>query len=246
MFAALKNHPFAVEAFFEYSLVLTYALPQEDLHPLIPECLSLDTFQDRWAFVALALVQTKALRPKGLPACLGSDFFLIGYRIFVRYTTPSGKRLRGLYILKSETDSSQMARLSALFTRYQFFLTDIHQQTSADRLQIRSQQSHLDIVINAHPLGATLPTSSPFASWQQARRYAGPLPFTFSYDPTRKQVLLVEGLREQWHPKPVEVLQAQVLMMQSPPFHHSRLASAFLIKQLPYCWKRGQIQPWNH
>ena len=96
----LKNHPFAVSAYFERSTVLTFAVPKNQLLPFIPECLELDTFQDEWAFVAVAMVQTKSLRPKGTPKFLGNDFFLIGYRIFVRYTTSYNKRLRGLYIIK--------------------------------------------------------------------------------------------------------------------------------------------------
>ena len=35
MLSFLKNHPFAVEAFFESSLVLTFALPKEQLQHLI-------------------------------------------------------------------------------------------------------------------------------------------------------------------------------------------------------------------
>jgi hypothetical protein len=61
----LKNHPFAVEAHFDSSLVLTFAVPKEQLQNLIPECLELDTFQDKWAFIAIAMVQTSDLRPKG-------------------------------------------------------------------------------------------------------------------------------------------------------------------------------------
>ena len=108
MLSFLKNHPFAVEAFFETSLVLTYAVPKEEAQKLIPPCLTLDTHQDRWAFVAMAMVQTKGLRPKGLPAFMGNDFFLIGYRVFVRYQNEAGKRLRGLYILKSQTNKKKM------------------------------------------------------------------------------------------------------------------------------------------
>jgi uncharacterized protein YqjF (DUF2071 family) len=108
MFSFLKNHPFAVEAFFESSLVLTFAVPKEQIQHLIPECLTLDTFDDKWAFIAVAMVQTKALRPKGLPEWLGNNFFLIGYRVFVRYTNQAGRNLRGLYILKSETDKKKM------------------------------------------------------------------------------------------------------------------------------------------
>ena len=96
MFSYLKDHPFAVETFFESSLVLTYAVPKEELQSRIPECLELDTFDDKWAFIAVAMVKTKKLRPKGFPEFMGSDFFLTGYRIFVRYTTSQGKRLRGL------------------------------------------------------------------------------------------------------------------------------------------------------
>ena len=99
MLSFLKNHPFAVEAFFESSLVLTFAIPKSQVQDLIPECLELDTFNDKWAFIAVAMVQTKALRPKGFPKIVGNDFFLIGYRVFVRFTTHAGKSLRGLYIL---------------------------------------------------------------------------------------------------------------------------------------------------
>src|SRR5579872_2107708 len=86
-----RNHPFAVEAFFESSLVLTFAVPKEQLKHLIPECLELDTFQDKWAFIAVAMVRTRSLRPKGFPQALGNDFFLIGYRLFVRFVNEAGK-----------------------------------------------------------------------------------------------------------------------------------------------------------
>ena len=73
MFSFLKNHPFAVEAFFESSIVLTFAVPKEQMQYLIPECLQLDTFNEKWAFLAVAMVQTKALRPKGFPKLLGNN-----------------------------------------------------------------------------------------------------------------------------------------------------------------------------
>lgn len=71
----LKNHPFAVEAYFESSIVLTFAVPKEQLENLIPECLALDTFNDKYGFIAIAMVQTKGLRPKGFPRLFGNDFF---------------------------------------------------------------------------------------------------------------------------------------------------------------------------
>ena len=75
MLPFLKNHPFAVEAFFESSLVFTFAFPKEQIAHLIPECLELDTFNNEWAFIAVAMVQTNNLRPKGFPTFLGIEFF---------------------------------------------------------------------------------------------------------------------------------------------------------------------------
>jgi len=71
----LKNHPFAVEAHFDSSLVLTFAVPKEQIQNLIPDCLELDIFQDKWAFITVAMVHTKNLRPKGFPKFMGNDFF---------------------------------------------------------------------------------------------------------------------------------------------------------------------------
>ncbi|MGO4912262.1 hypothetical protein [Leeuwenhoekiella sp. W20_SRS_FM14] len=50
MAITLKNHPFAVEAFFQNSTVLTFAVAKEELTPLIPSCLELDTLDDKWGF----------------------------------------------------------------------------------------------------------------------------------------------------------------------------------------------------
>lgn len=245
MLSFLQNHPFAVDAFFEYSLVLTYAVPKEDLQPLIPACLTLDTFDEEWAFVAVALVQTTALRPAGLPAALGNDFFLIGYRIFVRYTTNAGKRLRGLYILKSETDSKRMERLSSLFTKYRYTTTDITQTTSGTVLTVTSQKSELTIVVDTAPQPVPLPPQSVFNDWKEARRYAGPLPFTFSYNPKTREVLIVEGVREHWQPTPVQVLRAELTFFESMGLTNVRLANAFIIRAIPYHWKRGRTERWN-
>ncbi|MEI9946357.1 MAG: DUF2071 domain-containing protein [Chitinophagaceae bacterium] len=96
MLSFLKNHPFAVEAFFESSLVLTFAIPKEQIQHLIPPCLQLDTLKDKWAFIAVAMVQTKGLRPKGFPKFFGNDFFLIGYRVFVRYEKHSRQKFKRL------------------------------------------------------------------------------------------------------------------------------------------------------
>lgn len=245
MFITLKNHPFAVEAFFKNSTVLTFAVPKEQLQTLIPDCLTLDTFKDKWAFVAVAMVQTKDLRPKGFPKFLGNDFFLIGYRIFVRYTNKKGKRLRGLYIIKSETDKKKMAILGNTFTHYNYTSTDVKQTITKNKTEIASKQSNFSITINNSKNAINLPNNSPFLNWKEARRFAGPLPFTFTYNNKKKEVLIIQGVRQYWKPKPIEIEHYSIDFFKKLQLKNHVLANAFIIENIPYYWKKGEIELWN-
>jgi hypothetical protein len=246
MFSFLKNHPFAVEAFFKSSLVLTFAAPKEKIQTLIPEFLELDTFNDRWAFIAVAMVQTNNLRPKGFPEILGNDFFLIGYRVFVRFTNKSGKNLRGLYILKSETNKKRMEFFGNIFTHYNYTTTDINQNSKNGITEIYSNNSGFKVRIeNSSDENIPLPAGSPFTDWKEARRFAGPLPFTFTYNPANKKVLIIEGVRENWKPMPVKVIDHSFPFIENLKLNDVALANAFIIRNIPYYWKKGKIEQWK-
>jgi len=206
----------------------------------------LDTFNDKWAFIAVAMVQTKDLRPKGFPKFLGNDFFLIGYRVFVRYVSKTGKNLRGLYILKSETDKKKMEILGNIFTRYGYIITDINMLVQNGAIQIASSKSRFKIEIeNPDEKHIDLPAGSPFADWKEARKFAGPLPFTFSYDSKTKKVLIVEGVRENWTPMPVKVLNYNFTFLDDLKLPQLTLANAFIINDVPYYWKKGKTEVWE-
>lgn len=245
MLSFLKNHPFGVEAHFENSTVLTFAVPKAQVIDLIPECLELDLFQDKWAFIAMAMVQTKELRPKGFPKFMGNSFFLTGYRVFVRYTNAKGKRLRGLYILKSETNKKKMAFMGNIFTHYKYTTTDIHQTKKEDVVEITSEKSKFKIKMNVSERNIELPEFSPFESWKEARRFAGPLPFTFTYNEEAKEVLIIEGVRQNWKPKPIEVNDYNIQFLSDFKFINCVLANAFVIEDVPYYWKKGKIELWK-
>lgn len=241
--AFLKNHPFAVEAYFKSSLVLTYAVPATEIKHMIPACLELDIFEDKWAFIAIAVVQTKHLRPKGFPQWLGNDFILTGYRIFVRYTTTAGKRLRGLYIIGSETDKKKMQIMGNTFTHYNYKTTDISLTEEGSIVNVQSKQSDLDIAVDVGE--AVLPKDSPFHDWKEARRFAGPLPFTFTYDELSKKVVIIEGVRTNWTPAPVHVIRSNSGFINKLGLKDIRLANAFIINNVPYYWKSGKTELWK-
>lgn len=240
----LKNHPFAVSAFFESSIVLTFAVHKEELHKFIPPNLSLDTFEDKWAFIAVAMVQTKHLRPKGFPKFMGQDFFLIGYRIFVHYINKNGKRLRGLYIIKSETDKKRMSFFGNIFTHYNYTSTDIKQHTEKNLKVIQSENSNFYLSIDQNEKAIELPKESPFSEWKDARKFAGPLPHTFTFDERKGTMLTILGLRKNWKPLPIKVRDYHFGFIDSLQLNNIVLANAFEITNVPYEWEKGKIEKW--
>jgi hypothetical protein len=99
-------------------------------------------------------------------------------------------------------------------------------------------------VITSNP-NVSLPENSPFKDWKEARRFAGPLPFTFTYNNKTKEVLIIEGVRENWIPRPVEVVKSKVGFIHQKEFKGIVLANAFIIENIPYYWKKGKLEIWK-
>jgi hypothetical protein len=245
MFDSLKNHPFGVVAELERTVVLSFAVPKAQLQRLVPSFLEIDTFQDAWGFVAVAIVHTRHLRPVGFPTWMGNDFWLIGYRVFVRYHNTKGKRLRGLYILGSETDKRRMAFLGGLFTRYHYTLKRLTATTSGSRTTVCSPDGSTSVVYDDDDgrNDVALPGASVFKDQSEARRFVGPLPFTFSHEKSGNRVLIVEGAREDWEPRPVTVRSHSFTFLNELGLRELRLSNAFAIDSVPYHWKPGVLEP---
>jgi hypothetical protein len=248
MLHVLRRHPFAVEALFRRSLVVTYAFPKEVLLPLIGPGLALDTYDERWGFLAIALVETVGLRPKGLPAWLGRDFFLSGYRIFTRFVRPGKPSLRGLKILRSDTDRASMATLGNLFTHYHYARADVTARERDGSLDIRigtaGHEADLRVVADLASRPAPLPQGSPFRSLEDARHFAGPLPYTFDFERETGKMVVIKGLRTAWDPVPVRVTVHEATFLERGPFAGASgvLANAFYLEGVPYAWKPGVLE----
>lgn len=238
---ALRRHPFAVTAQFRHSLVLTYAFPQDVLARLVPAVFRLDTHRD-YAFAACALVQTESLRPSFAPRVVGRRFFLSGYRIFVRLA--SAPSLRGLLILRSDTDSRLMAALGNLLTHYDYRVAEVETAETLGRLEVmvRSRDRCADVRVAATLAPAGLPPGSPFEDVDEARRFAGPLPHTFAVDAATERTLVVRARRTAWTPQSVGLELAEVGFFEQPPFAgRGALANAFHVANVGYTWERGRL-----
>ena len=250
MFHQLKRHPLPIRAHFEFSLVLTYGFDRDILAPLLPPGLALDTCGNL-GFLAIAMVQTRELRPAFVPQWMGQSFFLSGYRIFVKHLDSLQKRTRrGLRILRSDTNRPLMAFFGNCLTHYNYRCAEVHWKRTDGSLEVRigtpGAEADLHVRANLTSRPAALPLNSPFRDLASARRFAGPLPFTFDYEPQTHSIIQIEGVRENWDPQPVSVDVHQASFFRHPPFDRidkPQLANAFYMENVPYEWKRGRRVP---
>jgi hypothetical protein len=244
--ARLRRHPIPIQAHFQDCLALTYAIPAETLRPLVPPGLELDT-AGGYGFVAVALVRTESLRPAGLPAALGQDFFLAGYRIFTTFRAPNGRRLRGLRILRSDANRARMVALGNLLTHYNYHPCTSTVDATDDRIRIavRTPDHGGDLRVTVDLSKPALPAGSPFRSIREARRFAGPLPFTFEFEPESHGIIAIQATRAHWRPEPVSVDAVELTFFDQPAFRGCTpiLAAAFHVANIDYRWERGVHYP---
>ena len=157
--------------------------------------------------------------------------------------------LRGLRILRSDADSRLMCWGGNLLTHYRYrkCAVEVRRTPAALDLRITTPGAEADLSVRAFVGAAALrpPAGSPFPDLKVARKYAGPLPFTFDYEPESQQMVLIEGVRSNWDPVAVMVEVSRCTFLERPPFaaFPARLANAFFLEAVPYRWKRGVVAP---
>ena len=137
-----------------------------------------------------------------------------------------------------------MERLGNIFTHYSYSTTEINLAEENDILTISSQQSQFHVKLRLSGENIALPHHSPFSEWKEARRFAGPLPFTFNCNEHLDKVVIIEGVRENWTPSPIEVIDYDFEFLNTLPIDQPVLANAFIIKDIPYFWKKGKLEQW--
>jgi hypothetical protein len=165
------------------------------------------------------------------------NFFLVGYRLFVQFNSSSGRRYRGLQILGSETDRWRMVLGGRMFTHYRY--RKVRATVARDHGAIHvATSSGLNMMVSE---GANLPPGSVFDDAAEARRYGGPMPFTFASVRGGRAIARVEGRRGHWDPRLVapRTVTAPFLSSLAPG---AVPAAAFLVEHVDYEWKRGIVE----
>jgi hypothetical protein len=135
-----------------------------------------------------------------------------------------------------------------LLTHYNYVKCDVAANEEDGKLEVRIDtggEADLHVVADLGSKPAPLPEGSPFPDVREARKFAGPLPFTFDYEKETHSIVLIEGVRESWDPQPVRVEVRECGFLRRGPFaaESSVLANAFHLQDVPYRWKRGVVEP---
>src|SRR2546421_3357297 len=97
-----------------------------------------------------------------------------------------------------------MVVLGNLLTHYRYRLAAVSTEERDGRLAIQirtnAREADLDLVADLTSRPAPLPPCSPFSNLAEARRYAGPLPYTFGDDPPTGSIIAVKATRQRWNP----------------------------------------------
>lgn len=246
---ALRRHPLPMECRFRVSLVVAYAFDAEPLRRMLPAPITIDTHTDQdgreWGFAACAMVALDGLRVTGAPRWMGSSSIMAGYRIFARMRNHRGQTMRGLRILRSDVDRPLQAWGANLVTRYGYHHTRAELVDAGDRVRFvfdtEDGTADVDVTADLSTRDVLPPSGSPFAPAREARRFAGPLPYTFSSDP--EGVVVVKSDRAGWTPRSVAAEVEACTFFDRGPFAdlERRFANAFVLTDVDYGWRAGRL-----
>jgi hypothetical protein len=139
-----------------------------------------------------------------------------------------------------------MVRAGNLLTHYNYHLCEAILEEREDEIQWKirtpNAEANLEVTAKLSDDPAPLPDASPFSTMKDARRFAGPLPYTFDYEEATESIIGIRALRQSWDPKPVEVKVVRPTFLDREPFCHAKpiLANAFHVQNVPYQWQRGR------
>src|SRR5438067_10915639 len=154
-------------------------------------------------------------------SALSVDFFHTVYLVFTRFA--SKRSLRGLRLLPSDTHRLLMAVGGNLLTHYAYVHCRAAMKSEGDHLRVSVSSpggvADLEVVADLSSRPAPLPAGSPFANLEDARRFAGPLPYTFDYEPETNSIVMIKATRARWEPQPIAVVVRKATYLEQPPFN---------------------------
>jgi Uncharacterized conserved protein (COG2071) len=236
--------PFEANTVWAEAVAVNVAVDPAALRPLVPPVFDLDLHNDK-AFVSLTASRLKDFGVGRAPRALRMNFYQATYRAHVAYTDFRGRRLRGCYFVRSETNSRLMsltANLLPEFRAHRCGTCPILMARNGDHvlLSVDAEDAAGKVVLVLamdRPLHG-MPQGSQFASVKEAYDFLVDFYDAFAYDPEADEVLLLRIERGDWDIKIVEPVDHYLGYFSSGPFPpgSATLDSVFYFRDVPYRW----------
>jgi uncharacterized protein YqjF (DUF2071 family) len=237
--------PLAANTVWAEAVAVNVSVDPAALRPLVPAVFDLELYGGR-AFVSLTASRLKDFGVGAVPRALRMNFYQATYRAHVSYTDFRGRKLRGCYFVRSETNSAVMSLVANLlpeFRGHHCRTYSILMARHGDHLLLTVDSGDdpagkvvllLDV---AHPL-AGMPPGSCFPSVREAYAFLVDFYDAFAYHPDTEEVLLLRIERGDWHIQVVEPLDHYLGYFSHGPFPpgSAALDSVFYFRDVPYRW----------
>ncbi|HZU52909.1 MAG TPA: DUF2071 domain-containing protein [Holophagaceae bacterium] len=233
----LKN-ALPMQSFIRRCWLVTHRIPEADARTLLPLELAPVT-HGGFGFLNTVVARMEAMRPQGLPAFLGLDYWHVGYRLYARAATPDGER-EGLYFLRSDCDRRMLALAGNLFSDFRFHTARIEvdggSRTSI-RVEVPGAQVELDLSGESQ---VQLEAGSPFQTMAEAETFLKYKPCGLAPE-GRGRVNAIPISRDEtaWHARPVQVLNQRWEFLGLFPNAQPELT--FEVAPIEYRFGRGRV-----
>jgi uncharacterized protein YqjF (DUF2071 family) len=237
--------PFQANTIWAEAVCVNIRVRPENLRMLVPPPFELDVYKG-WGFVSLTASRLKEFGVGVLPKALRMNFYQATYRAHVTFTDFRGRRLRGCYFVRSETNSHLMSLTANLLPEFK-----AHHCGTYPMLMVRhgdrfiftadtgsDPAGKVVLVLDTSSSRDCLPPGSCFASLEAAYEYIVDFYDAFSRDPDTGDVFILRIDRGPWQVRIPELIDHYLGYIRDGPFPlgAAELDSVFYFQNTPYRW----------
>ncbi|MBS1767151.1 MAG: DUF2071 domain-containing protein [Acidobacteria bacterium] len=234
----LKN-ALPMQSFIRRCWLVTHRIPEADARALLPPELAPVTHRGS-AFLNTVIARMEAMRPQGLPAILGLDYWHVGYRLYAKAATVEGQQ-EGLYFLRSDCDRRMLAMAGNLFFDFRFHTAQIKVMSAASTTSIRVEAPGARVELDlSGEVQTQLANGSPFQAMAEAEAFLKYKPCGLApAGPGRVNAIPIRRDETAWRAKPVQVLNQRWEFLERFPNAQPELT--FEVAPIEYRFGRGRI-----
>jgi len=216
--------------------VLVYRTPAPSVAGLVPEGFDLNT-RNGYAFWNIAISQVEALRPWGLPPWGGFDCAIVTCGLSVSTQTRTGKKMRGLYPVRSDADPRFLWFLGNEFLSFQTHRATIEFEQKGHRLIVtvdsqEDDQGHAYLSVDLErPVSMTL----------ESAHFPVHPGILMSHDKWLSRIHFTEMIHDLLFPwNPVHIQEARWNLFRDLDQEQAVLETAFRIEPAEFTWRVGE------